>query len=130
MTGPLPRRSFLRGLTTLPLVGGSVALVGAPTGAAEPVTPGMLATYAAWLANEHRSLMWATCKAMPDSFVPCLNPGAQFHTCSGATVERIGLEAQLRAPVVLAAVGCPLTSADAEMYWSHTFRPIGTEGGR
>lgn len=49
----LPRRGFLRGLASLPLIGGGVALIGQPTAAAEPVTPALINRYAAWLACEH-----------------------------------------------------------------------------
>ena len=35
---PMPRRSFLAGLASLPLIGGSVTLLGQPTAAATPVT--------------------------------------------------------------------------------------------
>jgi hypothetical protein len=36
------RRNFLRGLATLPLIGGSVAILGKPTAAAVTVTPDLL----------------------------------------------------------------------------------------
>ena len=39
------RRSFLRGLVTLPLIGGAVTLIGDPTGPALPVTPDLLDGY-------------------------------------------------------------------------------------
>lgn len=47
------RRSFLRGLAALPLIGGSVALIGTPIRAAVPVTRPMLVEYADWLLFEH-----------------------------------------------------------------------------
>lgn len=47
-----PRRGFLRGLLSLPLIGGSVALIGAPSAVAEPCTLPMLQTYSDWLARE------------------------------------------------------------------------------
>ena len=50
------RRTFLRGLTTLPLIGGSVALLGSPTRAAEPVTEELLDSYSEWLYYERRLL--------------------------------------------------------------------------
>lgn len=46
---PSSRRGFLRGLTRLPLIGGGVALIGAPTAVAEPLTPALLDSYEAWL---------------------------------------------------------------------------------
>ncbi|WP_066922873.1 hypothetical protein [Methylobacterium sp. CCH5-D2] len=47
------RRGFLRGLVSLPLIGGGVTLIGAPTAVAQPVTPGLLDAYADWLAVEY-----------------------------------------------------------------------------
>ena len=52
------RRSFLRGLATLPLIGGSVALIGQPTAAAIPVTEGLLDSYEQWLDLERSFLRW------------------------------------------------------------------------
>jgi hypothetical protein len=48
----LPRRGFLRGLVTLPLIGGGLSLIGAPSAVAEPVTPALLAAYRRWLQME------------------------------------------------------------------------------
>ena len=42
---PHDRRSFLRGIAALPLIGGSVAILGKPTQAAVPVTHDMLCAY-------------------------------------------------------------------------------------
>ena len=50
------RRTFLRGLATLPLIGGSVALIGKPTAAAVPVTDALLERYTSWLIKEHMAL--------------------------------------------------------------------------
>ena len=50
------RRTFLRGLATLPLIGGSVALIGNPTQTAVLVTDGLLRNYEAWLAWERYQL--------------------------------------------------------------------------
>ena len=130
MTGPHNRRGFLRGLTTLPLIGGSVALIGSPVRAAQPVTPGMLATYSAWLEYERRFLMQASLGEGGERFIPCINPGSQFHFPDSYDRDRIGREAQARAAVVLAAVGCPLTSQEAEEQWATTFQPAAREGGR
>jgi hypothetical protein len=46
------RRGFLRGLVTLPLIGGGVSLIGAPSAVAEPITPALLAAYRRWLEME------------------------------------------------------------------------------
>lgn len=53
MSAPGSRRGFLRGLTTLPLIGGGVALIGAPSAVAEPCTQPALEAYADWLAREY-----------------------------------------------------------------------------
>ncbi len=47
------RRNFLRGLVSLPLIGGSLAILGQPTAAAVPVTDALQLRYLAWLAHEH-----------------------------------------------------------------------------
>jgi hypothetical protein len=51
----MPRRGFLRGLASLPLIGGGVTLIGSPTKAAVPVTDALHERYLAWLAHEHRA---------------------------------------------------------------------------
>jgi len=58
MTAPHDRRGFLRGLATLPLIGGSVAILGKPTQAAVPVTMDLVQSYHAWLHYEHRMLSY------------------------------------------------------------------------
>lgn len=55
---PMPRRGFLAGLARLPLLGGSVALVGQPRAVAQPVTLDMLEAYKTWLFYERRVLAW------------------------------------------------------------------------
>ncbi len=57
MTGPASRRGFLRGLTTLPLIGGGVTLIGRPTAVAEPVTDALFRAYLGWLSWEHREAL-------------------------------------------------------------------------
>jgi hypothetical protein len=54
----MPRRGFLRGLASLPLIGGSAALIGQPTAVAQPVTPDLLEAYKAFLHFEYRFLTW------------------------------------------------------------------------
>src|SRR6478736_3917939 len=46
----------IRSLTTLPLIGGGVTLIGNPTKAAEPVTRHLLDCYDTWLFYERRFL--------------------------------------------------------------------------
>jgi hypothetical protein len=60
----LPRRGFLRQLCALPMLGGGVALLGAPTAIAEPVTPGLIDAYARWLTLE-RYLLIEECPQAP-----------------------------------------------------------------
>ena len=62
---PHDRRGFLRGLASLPLIGGSVALIGSPTQAAVPVTQALQDRYIAWLANEHAAALFE--REMPGS---------------------------------------------------------------
>ena len=52
-----PRRAFLRGLATLPLIGGSVAVIGNPTRADVLPSRDLLQRYVAWLANEHAAAL-------------------------------------------------------------------------
>ena len=59
------RRTFLRQLTTLPLIGGSVALIGSPQAVAEPVTTSLATAYKTWLQNELRLLSYEMA-AYPD----------------------------------------------------------------
>ena len=127
MNGSASRRGFLRGLTTLPLIGGSVTLIGSPSAAAVAPTPGMMATYSAWLHYERRMLLEACFPGQPDAdkFVPCMNPGSHFHFPDDHDRQQVGREAQQRAAVVLAAVGCPLTDLHAEEQWGSTFRVDG-----
>ncbi|MET3485849.1 hypothetical protein [Methylobacterium sp. 1973] len=130
MSAPESRRGFLRGLTTLPLVGGGVTLIGQPTHAATPITPGLLATYSAWLHYERMKLHWASLEARDSGFIPAQNPGFSFQRRNdGGDMQAWGVDAQLRAPVILAAAGCPLTSATAEGTWRDTFR-LAAESGR
>ena len=51
------RRAFLRGLASLPLIGGSVAILGRPTAAAVPMSRDMPCSYASWLFFEQ----WMVC---------------------------------------------------------------------
>lgn len=112
---PSSRRSFLRGLTTLPLIGGGVTLIGAPTAVAEPTTLELPRAYDAWLHFERCSLKneyEGGCRAQdveawtlrPDGsayhYLPLDTAGSRFHYLE----ERRGAAA--RAALVLATVGC------------------------
>ena len=52
------RRGFLRGLASLPLIGGGVTLIGNPTAAAVAATPHLLEAYNEWLSLERSWLQW------------------------------------------------------------------------
>ncbi|KAB1081724.1 hypothetical protein [Methylobacterium soli] len=107
-------RSLLSSLPTLSLIGGSVALTGSSTSAAEPVTNELLDSYDAWLEHERRQLQWERYRSqpvyrLPHPFsdgrgatfdqVPLANGGAQFHATNSQ-------QASARAALVLSAVGC------------------------
>ena len=51
------RRSFLRDLASLPMIGGGVTLIGNPTAAAVPVTDALLEHYGLFLAIEAREAL-------------------------------------------------------------------------
>lgn len=112
------RRNFLLGLASLPLIGGSVAILGQPTAAAVPVTDHLLDSYQAWLTYERDWLVWerfgsaelrrirmpAVVWRDPETgkcfdYVRHDNPGASFNHTSAAS----------RAAVILSAAGVPLS---------------------
>lgn len=113
---PASRRGFLWGLTTLPLIGGSVALIGAPSAVAGTSSRECVDSYLAWLHYEQRAVHdahyggpSATINGKPHRLVPMDNAGAGFHFPGRLTDgwwERVGAEGIARAPVVLAAAGC------------------------
>lgn len=112
---PSPRRGFLRGLLTLPLIGGGVTLIGNPTAAAEPITDALLDSYDAWLEYERRFLQWQRKRPKIHRLnapyrsdtpgweaydvIPARNGGARFHGGDEPP-------AASRAALVLSAVGC------------------------
>ena len=56
MTGLLQRRGFLRGLVSLPLIGGGVTLIGNPTAAAVVPDEALIRQYERWLEHEKFAL--------------------------------------------------------------------------
>lgn len=120
---PSSRRGFLRGLTRLPLIGGGVALIGAPTAVAEPLTPALLDSYEAWLDGERRFLRWERSRRglaggaspgaecvwyIPESgqvfdYLPADNAGHRWHFSDD---PRVLQQPSARAALVLATVGC------------------------
>ena len=113
------RRSFLRGLASLPMIGGGVTLIGNPTAAAVPVTRDLINSYKSWLFMEHRMLSYEM--AGYDSALAhdiervswAGSPGDTWHFQWGREGARLAgwLEApqpSSRAAVILSAAGVPL----------------------
>lgn len=105
MSALLARRGFLRGLAALPLVGGSVALVGQPTAVAAEPSPKLIGAYAEWLRIEQAALiqslgLWDSCT------IPVM-PGAGAAQLWHRDNLRLGPTAapETRAALVLAAIG-------------------------
>lgn len=109
------RRGFLTGLASLPLIGGGVTLIGAPTAAATPVTMDLLDRYRTFLLAEAGEAM-AQREEIEGRhwFDPIFrrqwvkemgwNEGLEANPDIAAVVR--GSSAGTRAAVVLAAVGC------------------------
>lgn len=108
---PTTRRAILRALTTLPLVGGAVSLIGVPSAVAEPVTPRLLAGYADWLLAERRILLH---EIVPD---PDHRAAMRYQYFGNSEVERFHCpgfptswrdmpQPSGRAALVLSTVGC------------------------
>ena len=117
MTGPANRRGFLRGLASLPLIGGGVTLIGQPTAAAVPVTDDLLRTYQSWLGWERmkvcRRLYGDAEYGRALDCYPVNDTAWHWHFPSGMGVdgERDKREAAARAPVILSAAGVPIGGA-------------------
>ena len=125
----MPRRGFLAGLTKLPLIGGSVALLGQPSAVAQPATLQIVEAYKTWLHYEHRRLSWEMAD-FPTNVAHyggtreeryryierlTLNFGTgdacKFHWREGST------PASSRAALVLSTVGCDWRDDEAPAYW-------------
>jgi hypothetical protein len=104
------RRGLLRGLISLPLIGGGVTLIGSPTAVAEPVTPRLLQEYAQWLWLEQRRCvdemlgqgtqdgLWGACTSP--------GPAWHWHRHSHGLEGGLPVPPSTRAAIVLSAVGC------------------------
>ena len=114
----LERRTFLRGLASLPLIGGGVTLIGNPTAAAVPVTPALLERYSEWLAIEYGETIVEQ-DAMTNPARAALAMQWRREWCrdnrtlnpypdSDRFVAAPLLPPSFRAAVVLSAVGVPL----------------------
>ena len=120
MSGPHDRRGFLRGLASLPLIGGGVALIGQPSAVGEPITPDLLWSYKSWLHFEHRMLSYELAghdlqRAREHErfqFEDC--PGDQWHFQWDGRGPAGWIDAPQpsgRAALVLSAVGCDWKTA-------------------
>ena len=113
------RRGFLRGLVSLPLIGGGVTLIGRPTAAAVPVTAELFDRYTAWLAFEHAEALVERERIRYRDDPHVLSriefrrewvnqPMFWFPEEPLARANVLGASPQTRAALVLSAVGCPL----------------------
>ena len=122
MSAAIPsRRSFLRGLASLPLIGGSLALIGQPTAAAVPITDLMLDSYEAFLDYERSWLRFERYGERARTR-PSLNlyeavfinraTGELFEATKvnnpGARFEHTNPMPSTRAAVILSAAGVPI----------------------
>jgi len=107
MNAPSSRRGFLRGLTTLPLIGGGVTLIGQPTAVAEPVSDQLIASYMEWLHMERRMLCREVWPGEPraDRYIPQNTGASSYHVPDGVDWRSLP-RPSTRAALVLSAVGC------------------------
>ncbi len=110
MSAPFGRRGFLRGLVSLPLVGGGVTLVGDPVAAAEPVTAALLDRYVAFLAHEHREALIETQARVNAGMTMaqrCLYAPMFWYPDDPVAIQAAtATPPSARAAIVLAAIGC------------------------
>jgi len=105
MSAPASRRGFLSGLATLPLIGGSVALIGSPSAVAEPVSPVLMHEYVNWLAYEWSRASIEAHGSDRGMWFPLHGPAHQWHAERGNRVRTL-VPPSTRAALVLATVGC------------------------
>ncbi|ACL58836.1 hypothetical protein [Methylobacterium nodulans] len=105
MSAPHDRRAFLHGLVSLPLIGGSITLIGNPTGVAEPASDFLLEQDSTWVEGERLRIAEARhdTRAISDLFGPAYE--WQLRGCEAAP-EEVRARVATRAAVVLSAVGC------------------------
>lgn len=110
MSGPASRRGFLRGLTTLPLIGGSVTLIGQPTAVADSASPKLLGCYLEWLRLERQAVADSLGLIQHYGEIPMISGcgAAQIHHRDALRAGGAISPAD-RAAVVLSAVGCDWT---------------------
>lgn len=99
------RRGFLRGLLALPFIGGGLALIGAPTAVAEPVSEALLREYHDWLLLERRLIaqeITGSESSEPGLFRKSSLAWHERHMPGGAGAS----PPSTRAALVLSTVGC------------------------
>jgi hypothetical protein len=116
MNAPANRRGFLRGLTTLPLIGGGVTLIGMPSAVAEPVTHLLHREYHDWLMFERSCLIREMEGENRTQFGPGSAMGSAYRWHRSHGERRPDSEGIMlgdgisfpstRAALVLSAVGC------------------------
>ncbi|WP_158808442.1 hypothetical protein [Beijerinckia sp. L45] len=100
------RRSFLRHLAALPLIGGGVTLIGQPTAVAEPVTTELLYSYMAFTAWEHAAAYYAWERAKHGRVItPGPSPMYWFPEHQAVTSLVMGTPPETRAALVMSAIG-------------------------
>ena len=113
-----PRRAFLRGLVTLPLIGGAVTLIGNPVRADGVPAPALLERYVAWLANEHAAAafeldggpLWSYAGWSWDR-LRYRAPLGWFPDAPDVEAHVLATKPSTRAALVLSAVGCDWRAA-------------------
>lgn len=107
-----PRRGFLRGLLSLPLISGGITLIGAPSAVADPVTRETLFAYSEWLRVErnrvHDELFPNEEPRLRQysAFPQTLATDNPFHVPPRPDLHAGALPASTRAALVLSTVGC------------------------
>ena len=95
------RRGFLRGLVSLPLIGGGVTLIGSPSAVAEPASLHLLSEYESWLGIEHSRVARELRPGTDHAGWRLYGPAHDWHLRACRDVPP-----STRAALVLAAVGC------------------------
>ena len=101
MRAPSDRRGFLRGLISLPLIGGGVTLTGAPSAVAEPISLRLLSEYETWLGIEHHRVARELRPGSEHAGWKLYGSAYAWHR-----VEYRDAAPSTRAALVLASVGC------------------------
>ncbi|MCJ2056324.1 hypothetical protein MKL09_07150 [Methylobacterium sp. J-048] len=106
MTSLNGRRGFLRGLVSLPLIGGGVTLIGAPTAVAAPVTERLMREYANWIAFEHYRAQIELHGTMDRQWYELHGAAYRWHEDAAGKADLPVQAPSTRAALVLSAVGC------------------------